>query len=330
MGRERIVQAGLATGGDGRWRRELIAVMRDRSGAARMATDQRDDRFAEAACSRSCSGFLVAAAFASQVMSSSPIKSSQVRKLSQVKFANQVKSSSPVTTSLVKSSLHVCQFSSACLQTHVVYRHGFLGLTISKENVPVSFALKLKLCSPPIASALDVVERVSEDILKLIIRNVLDADEQQRHVCLSIWDRFAASDEHCTPRGIQSSEKFSVSTCSSRVNGGNARGSGAEVEHFERNCKFYTALIASAIESEALFTYLALYILIVLAPWRLEKILREQIVEGQPITHRHELSITIAVSLAYVYWDEALSIGAVGKMGRDVCELLGVDTADVL
>ncbi|KAM1339795.1 hypothetical protein ACFX15_037984 [Malus domestica] len=109
---------------------------------------------------------------------------------------------------------------------------------------------------------------------------------------------FAASDEHCTPRGIQSSEKFSVSTCSSRVNGGNARGSGAEVEHFERNCKFYTTLIASAIESEALFTYLALYILIVLAPWRLEKILREQI--------------------AYVYWDEALSIGAVRKMGRDV------------
>ncbi|TQD82657.1 hypothetical protein C1H46_031770 [Malus baccata] len=40
MGRERIVQAGLATGGDGRWRRELIAVMRDRNGAARMVTDQ--------------------------------------------------------------------------------------------------------------------------------------------------------------------------------------------------------------------------------------------------------------------------------------------------
>lgn len=32
---------------------------------------------------------------------------------------------------------------------------------------------------------------------------------------------------------------------------------------------------------------------------------------------------------AYVYLDEAHSIGAIGKTGRGVCELLGVDTADV-
>ncbi|KAM7480193.1 hypothetical protein LguiA_028406 [Lonicera macranthoides] len=32
---------------------------------------------------------------------------------------------------------------------------------------------------------------------------------------------------------------------------------------------------------------------------------------------------------AFVYLDEAHSIGAVGKTGRGVCELLGVDTADV-
>ncbi|GAB2217027.1 hypothetical protein Droror1_Dr00000185 [Drosera rotundifolia] len=32
---------------------------------------------------------------------------------------------------------------------------------------------------------------------------------------------------------------------------------------------------------------------------------------------------------AYVYLDEAHSIGAVGKTGKGVCELLGVDTADV-
>lgn len=32
---------------------------------------------------------------------------------------------------------------------------------------------------------------------------------------------------------------------------------------------------------------------------------------------------------AYIYLDEAHSIGAVGKTGRGVCDLLGVDTADV-
>lgn len=32
---------------------------------------------------------------------------------------------------------------------------------------------------------------------------------------------------------------------------------------------------------------------------------------------------------AYIYLDEAHSIGAVGKSGRGVCELLGVDTADI-
>lgn len=32
---------------------------------------------------------------------------------------------------------------------------------------------------------------------------------------------------------------------------------------------------------------------------------------------------------AYVYLDEAHSIGAIGKTGRGVCELLGVDTSDI-
>lgn len=39
--------------------------------------------------------------------------------------------------------------------------------------------------------------------------------------------------------------------------------------------------------------------------------------------------IIFILSQAYVYLDEAHSIGAVGKTGRGVCELLGVDTADV-
>ena len=39
--------------------------------------------------------------------------------------------------------------------------------------------------------------------------------------------------------------------------------------------------------------------------------------------------ISLTLFQAYVYLDEAHSIGAIGKTGRGVCELLGVDTADV-
>lgn len=39
--------------------------------------------------------------------------------------------------------------------------------------------------------------------------------------------------------------------------------------------------------------------------------------------------IVFLLKQAYIYLDEAHSIGAVGKTGRGVCELLGVDTADV-
>ncbi|KAL2465508.1 Long chain base biosynthesis protein 2a [Abeliophyllum distichum] len=104
------------------------------------------------------------------------------------------------------------------------------------------------------------------------------------------------------------------------ING--ARGSGATVRVFQHN-----------------------------TPYHLEKVLREQIAEGQPRTHRPWKKIIVVVegiysmegelcklpeivaickkSKAYVYLDEAHSVGAVGKTGRGVCELLGVDTADV-
>ncbi|KAJ0748051.1 putative serine C-palmitoyltransferase [Helianthus annuus] len=39
--------------------------------------------------------------------------------------------------------------------------------------------------------------------------------------------------------------------------------------------------------------------------------------------------ISVFNCTAYVYLDEAHSIGAIGKTGKGVCELLGVDTADV-
>ncbi|KAL5724459.1 serine C-palmitoyltransferase [Ranunculus cassubicifolius] len=104
------------------------------------------------------------------------------------------------------------------------------------------------------------------------------------------------------------------------VNG--ARGSGATVRVFQHN-----------------------------TPSHLEEVLREQISEGQPRTRRPWKKIIVVVEgiysmegelcklpeiitvckkyKAYTYLDEAHSIGAVGKTGRGVCELLGVDTADV-
>lgn len=233
----------------------------------------------------------------------------------------------------------------------------------------------------PISSApdawFDVVERYSNDNNKTLKRTTKISR------CLNLGSYnylgFAASDEYCTPRAIESLKKFSPSTCSSRVDGGTttlhkeleecvanfvgkpdamvtgmgyvtnsailpilvgkggliisdslnhnsivngARGSGATVRVFQHN-----------------------------TPLHLEKVLREQISEGQPRTHRPWKKIIVIVEgiysmegelcqlpeivaickkyKAYVYLDEAHSIGAVGKTGRGVCELLGVDTADV-
>ncbi|KAL6975905.1 serine palmitoyltransferase component [Sarracenia purpurea var. burkii] len=182
---------------------------------------------------------------------------------------------------------------------------------------------------------------------------------------------FAAADEYCTPRVIESLKRFSPSTCSSRVDGGTtilhteleeivakfvgkpaaivfgmgyltnsailpvlmgkggliisdslnhnsivngARGSGATIRVFQHN-----------------------------TPSHLEKVLREQIADGQPRTHRPWKKIMVVVEgiynmegeickfpeivaickkyKAYVYLDEAHSIGAVGKTGRGVCVL---------
>jgi len=86
-------------------------------------------------------------------------------------------------------------------------------------------------------------------------------------------------------------------------------------------------------------------------PVDLEKVLRDSIVEGQPRTHRPWKRITIVVEgiysmegsicrlpeivqlknkyKAYLYVDEAHSIGALGETGRGVCENTGVNPDDV-
>lgn len=83
----------------------------------------------------------------------------------------------------------------------------------------------------------------------------------------------------------------------------------------------------------------------------LEFLLRRAIAEGQPRTHKPWKKLLIIVEgiysmegvivklpelvalkkkyKAYVYLDEAHSIGAVGRTGRGVCEYWGVDTADI-
>ena len=86
-------------------------------------------------------------------------------------------------------------------------------------------------------------------------------------------------------------------------------------------------------------------------PDHLEEILREAIINGQPRHHRPWKKILVMVEgiysmegaicklpeivrlckkyKAYIYVDEAHSIGALGKTGRGVCEYTGVDPNDI-
>eukprot|EP01038_Epipyxis_sp_PR26KG_P008357 gene8357-11304_t len=86
-------------------------------------------------------------------------------------------------------------------------------------------------------------------------------------------------------------------------------------------------------------------------PKNLEEILREAIIKGQPKHHRPWRKILVMVEgiysmegaicqlpeivrickkyKAYIYVDEAHSIGALGSTGRGVCEYTGVDPADI-
>lgn len=86
-------------------------------------------------------------------------------------------------------------------------------------------------------------------------------------------------------------------------------------------------------------------------PEHLEQVLRESIIQGQPRHHRPWSKIIVMVEgiysmegaicnlpeivaickkyKAYLYVDEAHSIGALGKTGRGICEYHGVDPKDV-
>ncbi|KAM1991189.1 hypothetical protein FF1_033032 [Malus domestica] len=74
----------------------------------------------------------------------------------------------------------------------------------------------------PIASApdawFDVVERDSNDYNKTLKLT------KKTNRCLNLGSYnylgFAASDEYCTPRAVETLKKYSPSTCSSQVDGG--------------------------------------------------------------------------------------------------------------
>ncbi|KAK8965699.1 Long chain base biosynthesis protein 2d [Platanthera guangdongensis] len=242
--------------------------------------------------------------------------------------------------------------------------------------------LRIQDCfNRPIASApdswIDVVERYSKDNNKTLHRT------SKTSKCLNLGSYnylgFAAADEFCTPRVIESLKKYSPSTCSARVDGGTTK-LHAELEElvaqfvrkpaailFGMGYATNSAIIPSLIGKGGLIVSDSLNHNSIVNGSRgsgatvqvfqhnsaahLEEVLREQIAEGQPRTHRPWKKIIVIVEgiysmegelcklpdiidvckkyKAYTYLDEAHSIGAIGRSGRGVCELLGVDTADV-
>ncbi|CAA6663996.1 unnamed protein product [Spirodela intermedia] len=234
----------------------------------------------------------------------------------------------------------------------------------------------------PIASApdawFDVVERYSNDNNKTLHRT------ENISKCLNLGSYnylgFAASDEYCTPRVVESLKRYSSSTCSVRVDGGTTK---LHIELEELVARF-VGKPASLVFGMGYVTNSAIIPVIMgkggliisdslnhnsivngargsgatvrvfqhnSRPVSLGGGAEEQIANGQPRTHRPWKKIIVIVEgiysmegelcklpeiiavckkyKAYTYLDEAHSIGAVGKSGRGVCELLGVDTADV-
>ncbi|KAF8408469.1 hypothetical protein HHK36_007623 [Tetracentron sinense] len=260
---------------------------------------------------------------------------------------------------------------------------GYAPICLGLEDFYVRrLYLRIQDCfGRPISSApdawFDVVERYSNDNNKTLKRTT------KMCRCLNLGSYnylgFAASDEYCTPRVIDSLKKFSPSTCSSRVDGGttmlhteleecvaNFVGKPASIVFgmgYVTNSAILPVLIGkggliisdslnhNSIVNGARGSGATVRVFQHNTPSHLEEVLREQIAEGQPRTHRPWKKIIVIVEgiysmegelcklpeiiavckkfKAYSYLDEAHSIGAVGKTGRGVCELLGVDPADV-
>ncbi|RZC43467.1 hypothetical protein C5167_036410 [Papaver somniferum] len=261
--------------------------------------------------------------------------------------------------------------------------HGYAPICLGIEDFYVRRVyLRAQDCfNRPIASApdswIDVVDRYYDDTIKTLKRTTNTSK------CLNLGSYnylgFAASDEYCTPRAVESLKKFSPSTCSTRVDGGTTT---LHVELEDCVAKFVgkpAAMVTGMgyVTNSAILPVLIRKGGLIISdslnhnsivngargsgavvrvfehntPSHLEEVLREQIALGQPRTRRPWKKIIVVVEgiysmegelcklpeiiqvckkyRAYTYLDEAHSIGAVGKSGRGVCELLGVDTADI-
>ncbi|CAM6116275.1 unnamed protein product [Calypogeia fissa] len=232
----------------------------------------------------------------------------------------------------------------------------------------------------PIYSApnawIDVVER------KYDHKKILQQENKSR-LCLNLGSYnylgFAAHDDYCTPRVVNSLEKYGISTCASRVDGGTT----AVHEELEKMIASYVGKPAAitfgmgfATNSTTLPALVGKGCLIISdslnhssivagargsgakvsvfqhnIPEHLEQVLRQAIADGQPRTHRPWKKILVIVEgiysmegelcrlreivviakkyKAYIYLDEAHSIGAIGKTGRGICEHQEVDPADI-
>ncbi|VVB17452.1 unnamed protein product [Arabis nemorensis] len=175
--------------------------------------------------------------------------------------------------------------------------------------------------------------------------------EQQRLAGASIWGPkylgFGSFDEYCTPRVIEPLKKFSASTCSSRVDAGTTSVHAELEECVTRFVGKPAAVVFGmgyATNSAILPVLIGKGGLIISDSLNHSSIVNGARGSGATIRVFQQNSIysmegeicqlpeIVAICKkyeAYVYLDEAHSIGAIGKTGKGICELLGVDTTDV-
>ncbi|CAH8267922.1 unnamed protein product [Arabidopsis lyrata] len=182
----------------------------------------------------------------------------------------------------------------------------------------------------------DLVERYSEDNNKTLKGcNYVQTNDKDQQVPLGSYNYlgFGFLDEYCTPRVTESLKKFSASTCSSRVDAGTT----SVHEELEECVAKFVGQPAAVVFGMGYLTNSAIIpVLIGKGQPRTHRLWKKIIVvvegiysmEGE-ICHLPEIVSICKKYKAYVYLDEAHSIGAIGKTGRGVCELLGVDTCDV-